>query len=100
MISLDYLKFIQLSVDGDLYDADALDERTVHRAAQAIAAGTMWTVRPALTAFFDGCSFWVASHFNRYEAARRVDARHCEFWCDIKQGTKRDAINFGKGAAA
>ena len=100
MISLDYLKFIQLSVDGDLYDADALDERTVHRAAQAIAAGTMWTVRPALTAFFDGCSFWVASHFNRYEAARRADARHCEFWCDIRQGTKRDAINFGKGVVA
>jgi hypothetical protein len=100
MIALDYLKFIQLSADSDLYDAEALDERTVRRAAAAIAAGTMWTVRPALTAFFDGCSFWVASHFNRFEAARRAGAHHCEFWCDIRQGTKRDAINFGKGVVA
>jgi hypothetical protein len=98
LISLDYLTFRQLSADTDLYSPDSLDQRLVERAGHAVRSGSLWTVRPAMKVFFDGCSFWIASHFNRYEAALRAGAVHAEFWCDIKRGTKGDAINFSKGA--
>lgn len=92
MIALDYLTLSQLCADGDLYSAESLDQRTLWRAEVAARRGEMWRARPAMTVFFDGCYFWVASLFHRYEAG--LCAGYCEFWCDIKRGTKSDAINF------
>lgn len=100
MIGLDYLKLSQMGADADVYRADALDERQLARASKAVTLGQMWQARPAMTVFFDGCLFWVASHFHRYESAVRAEAPHCEFWCDISRGTKGDAINHAKGVAA
>jgi hypothetical protein len=47
-----------------------------------------------MTVFFDGCRFWLAGHFHRYEAARRLGARHQEFWCEIQPGSKGDAVRY------
>ena len=99
MISLDYLKLAQIKADGDLYRPEQLDQRTLQRAAVAIARGQMWLARPAMTVFFDQLYFWVASHFHRYEAALRGHSPYCEFWCDIKQGSKQAAIDFCRKSA-
>ena len=50
--------------------------------------------------FFDGCQFWLASHFHRYEAARQLGVRHQEFWCAIQPGLKEDAFGYASTRAA
>lgn len=87
VLGIDYLKFLQLSVDDAmLFDIDALEE-----AITSIRSNSMRAARPAMKVFFDGCRFWLASHFHRYEAARRLGARHQEFFCEIMPGRKADA---------
>ncbi|WP_423396496.1 hypothetical protein [Burkholderia sp. LMG 21824] len=91
VLGIDYLKFLQLSVDDAMlfdtsFDIDALDD-----AVASIRSNSMRAARPAMKVFFDGCRFWLASHFHRYEAARRLGARHQEFFCEIVPGRKADA---------
>ncbi|MBB3259015.1 hypothetical protein F4827_003889 [Paraburkholderia bannensis] len=94
VLSLDYLKFLQLSVNPELADARIRDAAALEHAMAAVRSGSMRTEHPAMKVFFDGCQFWLASHFHRYEAARRLGARHQEFWCEIQPGSKDDALRY------
>ena len=98
----DYLKFSQLSVADELSARESLDDAALEEAMTAIGCGSMRAGRPAMTVFFDGCRFWLAGHFHRYEAARRLGARHQEFWCEIQPGSKGDAVRYASnwGAAS
>lgn len=88
----DYLTFLQLSVVEQLLVEKVSDDASLKEALDAICCGSMRLARPAMKVVFDGCRFWLASHFHRYEAARRLGARHQEFWCDIESGSKDDAL--------
>ncbi|MBB2983968.1 hypothetical protein FHX57_007189 [Paraburkholderia tropica] len=92
MLGLDYLKFLQLSVDDELCRKGSFVDAALQDAMAAIRKGSMRTEQPAMKVFFDGCQFWLASHFHRHEAARRLDAFHQEFWCDIQPGQKAHAV--------
>ncbi|WP_157636087.1 hypothetical protein [Burkholderia ubonensis] len=94
VLGIDYLKFLQLSVDDELLGEASLGDEALEEAMSAIRVGSMRAARPAMRVFFDGCRFWLASHFHRYEAARRLGARHQEFWCEIKPGPKDDAVRY------
>ncbi|AQH05029.1 hypothetical protein A9R05_38965 (plasmid) [Burkholderia sp. KK1] len=94
MLGLDYLKFTQLSISDDLLMQGVVTSSAVDDALNSIRLGTMRAARPAMKVFFDGCLFWLASHAHRYQAARLLDACHQEFWCDIRSGTRHDAIHF------
>lgn len=91
VLGRDYLKFLQLSVNDEFPAGKLFDDIALEDAVAAIRCGSMRAARPAMKVFFDGCQFWVASHFHRYEAARRLDARHQEFWCEIQTGSKDHA---------
>lgn len=92
VLGLDYLKFLQLSVDNELTRGESYDDAALQDAMTAVRSGSMRAVRPAMKVFFDGCRFWLASHFHRHEAARRLGARHQEFWCEIEPGSKDDSV--------
>ncbi|MFP3708575.1 hypothetical protein SB783_31645 [Paraburkholderia sp. SIMBA_009] len=94
MLGLDYLKFLQLSVDHELCCKGSFDDAALQDAMAAIRSGSMRTEQPAMKVFFDGCQFWLASHFHRHEAARRLDAFHQEFWCEIQPGQKAHAVRY------
>ncbi|WP_116610228.1 hypothetical protein [Paraburkholderia unamae] len=95
VLGLDYLKFLQLSVDDGL--ACEFDDAALQDAMAAVRSGSMRAAQPAMKVFFDGCQFWLASHFHRYEAARRLGARHQEFWCEIQPGPKDHAGRYASG---
>lgn len=94
VLALDYLKFSQLSVSDEVLMRAAGGSPAVEEALASIRTGTMRAARPAMTIFFDGCQFWLASHAHRYQAARLLGARRQEFWCDIQAGTSNDAVQY------
>ena len=94
VLGRDYLKYSQLSVADELFAREFLDNAALEEAMTAIGCGSMRAARPAMKVFFDGCRFWLAGHFHRYEAARRLGARHQEFWCEIQPGSKGDAVRY------
>ncbi|QYD67069.1 hypothetical protein KZJ38_11690 [Paraburkholderia edwinii] len=94
MLSLDYLKFLQLSVDVEFNREASFDDAALQEAMAAVRSGSMRAARPAMKVFFDGCHFWLASHFHRYEAARRLGARYQEFWCEIERGSMDHAVRY------
>ena len=94
VLGLDYLKFLQLSVNDELACEGSFDDAVLKDAMAAIRSGSMRAAQPAMKVFFDGGQFWLASHFHRYEAARRLGARHQEFWCEIQPGPKDHAVRY------
>ncbi|WP_176042741.1 MULTISPECIES: hypothetical protein [Burkholderia cepacia complex] len=100
VLGIDYLKFLQLSVNDDLPGEESLGNEALEDAMTAIRVGSMRAARPAMRVFFDGCRFWLASHFHRYEAARRLGARHQEFWCEIEPGQKDDAVRYASSVSS
>ncbi|MBB2926559.1 hypothetical protein [Paraburkholderia silvatlantica] len=94
VLGLDYLKFLQLSVDDELACEGSFDDAALQDAMAAVRSGSMRAAQPAMKVFFDGCQFWLASHFHRHEAARRLGARHQEFWCEIRPGPKDHAVRY------
>ena len=58
-----------------------------------LASGVVF---PPLVVFFDGKINWVADGFHRGQAYREAGASTCP--CDVRQGTKRDAILYAVGA--
>ncbi|WP_124490665.1 hypothetical protein [Burkholderia stagnalis] len=99
VLGIDYLTFSQLSVDDELLGEASLGDEALEEAMSAIRVGSMRAARPAMRVFFDGCRFWLASHFHRYEAARRLGARHQEFWCEIRPGPKDDAVRYASSVS-
>ncbi|WP_321858740.1 hypothetical protein [Paraburkholderia tropica] len=94
MLGLDYLKFLQLSVDDELCRKGSFEDAALQDAMAAIRSGSMRTEQPPMKVFFDGCQFWLASHFHRHEAARRLGAFHQDFWCEIQPGQKAHAVRY------
>jgi hypothetical protein len=94
VICLDYLKANQLRL-GD--ESIVMSEIAVAENIELIRSGNMWKLRPAMPVFFDGLHFWVAGYPERHEASARLEAKWCEFWCDIRAGTKSDASHFYRG---
>ena len=97
VLGRDYLKFLQLSVDDELASRGWFADAALQEAMTAVRSGSMRGAQPAMKVFFDGCQFWLASHFHRYEAARRLGARHQEFWCEIQPGPRDHAVRYASG---
>ena len=100
MLGRDYLKYSELSVPDELLALEFLHDAALKKAMGALRRVSMRGERPAMKVFFDGCKFWLASHFHRYEAARQLGARHQEFWCEIQPGLKGDALRYASTRAA
>lgn len=53
---------------------------------------------PAVVVFYDGERYWLADGFHRLAAVKRLN--WTRIFADVRQGTKRDAVQFSLGANA
>jgi hypothetical protein len=79
-----------IRIDGTQTRA-ALDEATVAEYAECYRNRAKM---PPLVVFFDGSEHWLAEGFHRYFALRKI--KHDKpVRCDVREGTRRDAIQYG-----
>lgn len=79
--------------DGGTQPRAAIVEHVVADYAEAIAAGASL---PDVTVFYDGKDYWLADGFHRDAAHERLGL--AEISCDVRAGTRRDAVLFACGA--
>jgi hypothetical protein len=79
--------------DGGTQSRAALDGTTLGDYRDALSAGANF---PPCVVFYDGAIYWMADGFHRL-AAYRAEGRK-ELPCDVRQGTRRDAILHSVGA--
>jgi hypothetical protein len=84
------LELDAIRIDGTQTRA-ALDEATVAEYAECYRNRAKM---PPLVVFFDGSEHWLAEGFHRYFALRKI--KHDKpVRCDVREGTRRDAIQYG-----
>lgn len=79
--------------DGGTQPRAAIVEHVVADYAEAIAAGARL---PDVTVFYDGKDYWLADGFHRDAAHERLGRAGIS--CDVRAGTRRDAVLFACGA--
>lgn len=86
------IPMVQIRIDGGTQARASLDESRVAEYAESIGAGADF---PPLIVFNDGKDYWLAGGFHRYHSYRRHD--YGEVRCEVRNGTKRDALLFAVG---
>ena len=84
-----------INMDGGTQPRAAIDFDVVEEYALALASGAAF---PPVVVFFDGSTYWLADGFHRTHAHKVAERQSIE--CDVRQGTRRDAILFSVGANA
>ena len=84
-----------ISINGGTQSRAELNEAVVAEYAEIIRFGGEL---PPAVVFEDGSNIWLADGFHRFHAHRAAGAM--EINCDVRSGTKRDAILFSVGANA
>jgi hypothetical protein len=92
-MSMKRLAIDAIELDGDAQARAEICESTVQEYADAMTDGAEF---PPLVVFFDGAKHWLADGFHRWRAARRADLEQVA--CDVRAGSKRDAILHAVGA--
>lgn len=82
-----------IRIDGGTQIRERIDEDTVADYAEKLATGADF---PACIIFHDGSDNWLADGFHR--AMSHTRAGRDKILCDIRKGTKRDAIFYAIGA--
>lgn len=61
-----------------------------------------WGTFPAVVAYYDGSTYWLGDGFHRVQAARDAfnEAANLSIPCEVRSGTRRDAILHAAGANA
>lgn len=84
-----------INMDGGTQPRAAIDFDVVEEYALALATGAEF---PPAIVYFDGSTYWLADGFHRTHAHKAAGRQSIE--CDVRQGTRRDAILFSVGANA
>lgn len=92
--TVDQLPPDQIRTNGGTQPRAAIDHDLVEEYAEAMLAGAQF---PPVTIFHDGADHWLADGFHRHAACIRLGI---PVPCDIRQGTRRDAILYSAGANA
>lgn len=79
--------------DGGTQPRAALNEQTIADYAEALDRGEPF---PPATVFYDGSDYWLADGFHRDGAHDRLGWE--EMSCDVRAGTRRDAVLYACGA--
>ena len=89
------LKLTEIVTDAGTQVRAGLNEATVSDYAEALADGAKF---PPVVVFHDGNRYIAADGFHRVHAALRNRAREIE--CDVRKGSKADALKFALGCNA
>jgi ParB-like chromosome segregation protein Spo0J len=91
----DKLALRLVRTDGGTQPRGAIDEATVADYAAALERQEEF---PPVVVFHDGVAYWLADGFHRFLAHQRAGRRAVR--CDVRQGTRRDAVLYSVGANA
>ena len=94
-MSVMHLSLDEIRIDGGTQPRESNNEAVIASYAEDMRAGAQF---PPLVVFFDGIEYWLADGFHRYWAAKSCEYEGFE--CDVREGTRRDAILFSVGANA
>lgn len=83
----------RLRLDGGTQPRAMIDYTVAAEYAAEMRTGAKF---PPVVTFFDGTSYWVADGFHRANAADSAGLKAIE--CDVRQGTREDAVWFSCGA--
>jgi ParB-like chromosome segregation protein Spo0J len=86
------LKLDSINLDGGTQSRASLDETAIKDYADAYLAGREL---PKPVVFSDGSTYWLASGFHRFHAARTAGLVELE--CNVTVGTRREAVLFSVG---
>jgi len=89
------LKLAEIVTDAGTQVRAGLNETTVADYAEALADGAKF---PPVIVFYDGNRYIAADGFHRIHAVRRTGVSQIE--CDIRKGSKADALKFALGCNA
>jgi len=81
--------------DGGTQARAMLDQATVDAYVADMEAGAVF---PPIVVFYDGDKYWLADGFHRYAAI--IKRKACATTCEVKAGTRRDAMLYAAGANA
>jgi hypothetical protein len=87
----------EIRIDGGSQSREKLNQEVIGDYAQLIRAGVSF---PAVVLFYDGEHYWLADGFHRYAATAIAVTMDGKIHCEIRQGTRRDAVLFSVGANA
>lgn len=86
------LKLKEIEI-ADLQARAATDDKTIDEYAQAYLDGAKF---PAAIVFHDGKTYFLADGFHRYFGAKQAGLS--DLLCDVRDGTRKDALWFSIGA--
>jgi hypothetical protein len=89
------LRLELLARDEGVQSRTRLDDETVAHYSELMAEGEEF---PPLAVFDDGERLWLADGFHRAEAASESGLE--EYACEVRKGTRRDAVLYAVGANA
>jgi uncharacterized ParB-like nuclease family protein len=84
-----------IRTDGGTQPRSTILRDVVEEYAAAMADGAKF---PAITVFYDGAEYWLADGFHRMAATEAAGREKIN--CDVRQGTRRDAVLHSVGANA
>lgn len=91
----------KIRTDGGTQMRAALDDPTVFEYTQAMIAANGWGPFPPVTVYHDGSDHWLGDGFHRVAAYREAfPASADRIPCEVRAGTRRDAILHAAGANA
>ncbi len=94
-MTIENLYLSAIRIDGGTQARVALDEATIETYTLAMDREEEF---PPIVVFYDGVEHWLADGFHRYFAARKRNLE--SFLCDVRTGTRRDAVLYAVGANA
>jgi uncharacterized ParB-like nuclease family protein len=89
------LSVAAIRTDGGTQPRSTILRDVVEEYAAAMADGAKF---PAITVFYDGAEYWLADGFHRMAATEAAGREKIN--CDVRQGTRRDAVLHSVGANA
>ena len=89
------LDLTRIRLDGGTQPRAETDSTAIEDYSHAMLRGDQF---PPLVVFHDGQDHWLASGYHRYHAA--IAAGFEELDCDVRQGTRREAVLFSAGVNA
>lgn len=95
MTHITKLPLTSIRLDGGTQARESINQGTVAEYAAAINEGAEF---PAVIVFFDGADNWLGDGFHRFLAHKH--AGRLEIAVEVRQGTRRDAIEHACGANA
>ena len=87
------IKLDEIIIDGGTQTRAALNEDTISDYAEAMTEGAKF---PTVVVFASGTAYLLADGFHRFMAAKRCG--WVDIDCDVRKGSKQDAIKYSLGA--